>query len=211
MTDKQTGNSFKTLKTRGLVELIEKKSRFIGVAEPVTTEEDAASVLNRIRKEHNNANHNVYAYIIGNNGSHIRYSDDGEPSGSAAAPILNVLKGQGITNAIVIVTRYFGGTLLGTGGLVRAYGQTAKEAVTAAEVITCVLYDIYDVRITYPLLSRFQYELDKKGYSILNTSYTTDITLTVQCQSTLVDEFQRLAADLSSGSANVVLLEQCFR
>ncbi|MCL2702871.1 MAG: YigZ family protein [Defluviitaleaceae bacterium] len=203
--------AYKTLGKRGAAEVAEKRSRFLAVAEPAADEEAAKAVLNRVRKEHYNANHNVYAYVIGQNGGHVRYSDDGEPSGSAGGPVLTVLKGQGVVNTIVVVTRYFGGTLLGTGGLTRAYGQAAKEAVEAAGVITCVLYDIYDLRLNYPLLSKFQYELGKKGFIVLNTVYTSDITLTVQTETAAAGELLKLAADLSGGSAEAAFMGRCYK
>ena len=203
--------SYKTLSGRGEAEILERRSRFMALALPVEGEEEAGSVLAEVRKKHSGANHNVYAYITGKNGEHIRCSDDGEPSGTAGAPVLAVLKGQSITNAMVIVTRYFGGTLLGGGGLVRAYSLAAKEAVLAAGVAERILYDIYILRIAYPLLSKFQYEFGKRGYVILDAIYAADITLTVQTESAKSAEFIALAASLSGGAAEAVFEGQCYK
>lgn len=131
-------DSFLTIEKSSVCELIEKKSRFIGYAEPVTTEADALSFISRIKAKHWDARHNVFAYFIREN-SVCRYSDDGEPHGTAGVPILDVIKKNELKNVVIVVTRYFGGILLGTGGLVRAYTQAACLALEQACVVKMLL------------------------------------------------------------------------
>ena len=126
--------SYKTLRTENSAEFIINKSRFIGYGCPCQTEEEALAFLARIRQKHKDATHNCYAYIIGLNSGIMRYSDDGEPGGTAGMPIIEVMKARGVVNCAVVVTRYFGGILLGAGGLVRAYAQGSKTALDAAGV-----------------------------------------------------------------------------
>ena len=125
---------YRTILNEASDEFIERKSRFIGYIKPVTTQEDAVSFINEIKSKHWDATHNVYAYIL-RDGQIRRYSDDGEPQGTAGIPVLDVLQKEGLTDCVVVVTRYFGGILLGGGGLVRAYSHAAKLAVDAAGVI----------------------------------------------------------------------------
>ncbi|MFQ9448390.1 MAG: IMPACT family protein [Christensenellales bacterium] len=127
--------SYKTLREENSAEFIINKSRFIGYGCPCETEEEALAFLARIRQKHKDATHNCYAYIIGLNSGIMRYSDDGEPGGTAGMPIIEVMKARGVVNCAVVVTRYFGGILLGAGGLVRAYAQGSKTALDAAGVV----------------------------------------------------------------------------
>ena len=128
--------TYKTLQSEASSEFLIKKSKFIGYGSPAQTEEEALAFLQRIRQQHRDASHNCYAYVIGKNSGIMRYSDDGEPSGTAGMPIVDVIRARGVVNCCVVVTRYFGGILLGAGGLVRAYAQGAKTALDAANVIT---------------------------------------------------------------------------
>lgn len=127
-------NAYQTLSKRGSDEIVIQKSRFIGYAAPCDTEEEALAFLNSIRQSHHDARHACYAYVIGSNEGIMRYSDDGEPGGTAGLPIMSVLRGRHLVNCIVVVVRYFGGILLGTGGLVRAYSECCKKAVQCAGI-----------------------------------------------------------------------------
>lgn len=127
---------YRTVYEGGEGEVVEKKSRFIASVRPVSTEEEALAFIETIRKKHWNASHNCFAYVIGERSELARYSDDGEPGGTAGKPMLDVLKGEALCNTAVVVTRYFGGTLLGTGGLVRAYSQAVKEGLASSVIIT---------------------------------------------------------------------------
>ena len=148
---------YKTLVSRADAEFIINKSRFIGHGKPVETEEEALAFLAEMREAYKDATHNCYAYIVGANMGVMRYSDDGEPGGTAGMPIIEVLKARGVTNCCVVVTRYFGGVLLGAGGLVRAYSRGAAEAVNACGVgvMHPTLRALVDV--PYPLLSRVEF------------------------------------------------------
>lgn len=170
--------SYKMLKQYGEASFVERKSRFISYAMPVTTEEEAIEFLNTIRKKHYDATHNCYAYILGENAEIQRSSDDGEPSGTAGVPILEILRKEGLTNTIVVVTRYFGGILLGAGGLIRAYAEGAKLAVSAAGAIEVKKFSFFAVKIDYSYLGKVQHEAMKKEYIILDTSYTDMVKIT---------------------------------
>lgn len=138
---------YKTVAGRVEVEISEKKSRFIATMMPVKTQEEVDGFLGELRKTYWNATHNCFAYQIGERNEIQRFSDDGEPQGTAGKPILDVLKGEELRDTAIVVTRYFGGTLLGTGGLVRAYGRSAKEGVLAAGILECILMRRYLVTI----------------------------------------------------------------
>ena len=142
-----------TLGKDGVASLEVKKSEFIGYAAHVTTEADARAFVDKIRKKHADARHNVYAYCLSENNI-MRYSDDGEPQGTAGLPVLDILRKGGITDAVIVVTRYFGGILLGTGGLVHAYSAAAKAAVEDAGRASFVNYDEYSLTMSYPLYQK---------------------------------------------------------
>ncbi len=153
---------YKTLRGRGVIEITEKRSRFIGVAAPAATEAEALAFVEEIRAANRQATHNVFAYSLRENNL-LRYSDDGEPQGTAGLPVLDVLSRGGITDAAIVVTRYFGGTLLGTGGLVRVYGASALQAVQAAGVAQmerCAVYDVTCAYADYDRLTRLLAALD---------------------------------------------------
>ena len=183
--------SYLTILKRGEGEIEEKKSRFLGVAAPVRSEEEAENILAVIRKEHYKARHNCYAFILGEDRIRRRSSDDGEPSGTAGMPILNVIDGAGCTDTLIVVTRYFGGTLLGTGGLVRAYTKAAQEALAATEIVEMCACASLTVNLPYGDYDRVQYalqqaELDadgKRRFRVEGSPVYTDtvtITLTVR-------------------------------
>ena len=148
--------SYKTLREENSAEFIINKSRFIGYGCPCETEEEALAFLARIRQKHKDATHNCYAYIIGLNSGIMRYSDDGEPGGTAGMPIIEVMKARGVVNCAVVVTRYFGGILLGTGGLVRAYTAAASGALQSAELVSMRLVVDCKVRVSYAQFEQAQ-------------------------------------------------------
>ncbi len=186
--------SYKTLMKRGCDEFIVNKSRFIGYGAPAETEEEALAFLAEIRKKHADATHNCYAYIIGRNMGVMRYSDDGEPGGTAGMPIIEVMKNRGVVNACVVVTRYFGGVLLGAGGLVRAYTQGAVTAIDACGVGVMHPTARYMMDVSYPMLSRVEYFLKSAPVIVEDKDFSDVITLTllVKC----ADE-DKLLADLT--------------
>lgn len=164
----------------GQDEIVEKKSRFIATVAPVESEEEAAAFIESVRKKYYDARHNCPAYIIGRNSEFTRCSDDGEPSGTAGKPILEVLLGEGLTNTAVVVTRYFGGTLLGTGGLVRAYTQAAQAGLAASK--TAVMrYGVWLLITTdYTDLGKVQHLLGNKEIPVVDSQYTDKVVLTVR-------------------------------
>ena len=157
------GMVYKTVYGKGSAEIVEKKSRFIASVAPVSTEEEAIAFVNDIKAKYRDARHNVYAYVVKENNI-SRFTDDGEPSGTAGAPVLDVLLKEGITDAAIVVTRYFGGTLLGTGGLVRAYGKAAKDGVLNAKI--CEKIYCHELLITtpYDLHGKIKYIVDNGDY-----------------------------------------------
>ena len=171
--------SYNMIKEYGETSFIERKSRFISYTMPVYTEEEAISFLNEIRKKHYDATHNCYAYILGENSNIQRSSDDGEPSGTAGVPILEVLKKENITNTIIIVTRYFGGIMLGAGGLIRAYTEGAVRAINTAGIVEVKPFSIYIINTDYSNLGKLQYESSNNNYIIKDIKYTDSVTITM--------------------------------
>lgn len=157
-----------------------KRSTFLGKLKKVESEDDAKSFISQIKKEHSLATHNCYAYIVFDNGvERVRYSDDGEPQGTAGLPILNVLKNKGLFNVAVVVTRYFGGIKLGAGGLVRAYSETASSACNSAIITKCVLCVKLSIDFSYENYKKFaQFKMPKYS-KILTTEYSDKVSLTI--------------------------------
>ncbi len=192
---------YKTIFQYGETEHIIEKSRFIGYAKPVENEEDALAFIEDIKIKHKNATHNVPVYIIGERDDIQRYSDDGEPTGTAGVPILDMLKKEEIKNTAIIVTRYFGGTKLGTGGLVRAYTTTAKLALQEAKLIEKVLYDVVNIKIDYTLLGKVQNELMAKGYSVKDTVFEDTVSLFVYATVEQSNQLINSITNLTNGKA----------
>jgi len=201
---------YKTLIRDAQDEFIVNKSRFIGHGRPCGTEEAALAFLAEMRARYKDATHNCYAYIIGANMGVMRYSDDGEPGGTAGLPIIEVMKARGVTNCAVVVTRYFGGVLLGAGGLVRAYSQGAAAAINAAGVGVMHPTARYLMAIPYPLLNRMDHFLKDEPVIIEEKAFTDAVTYTfvVRC----ADEAAFLArlADLSEGTAEPLRCEELY-
>ena len=200
----------KTIHTTAQAEIIEKKSRFIGHAFPVASEEAALEHLAAVRKAHAKAGHNCFAWQIGDDDRFTRQSDDGEPSGTAGMPILDYLRKEGIKNTLVVVTRYFGGTLLGTGGLVRAYGRAAKEAVTAACIIEKVLHQKLSIICPYHLSGKLQYEILHHGHMLHDTLYTDMVEFIVFAECAAADGFVKYLRDISADNAQIALLNHTY-
>lgn len=155
----------------GQREVVIKKSRFIGLVWPVVSEEEAASYLERSRSEFPGANHYVFAYVLGPGGEIVRASDDGEPGGTAGKPVLSTIRLQDLTNTLVVVIRYFGGILLGAPGLVRAYSQAAREALTEAGIKKLELTVQVDIKLPYSQLDQVRYQLERLGAKIDKIEY----------------------------------------
>ena len=158
---------YRTVKAPSSLELVIQKSRFIGQCFPIASEEEALELLTSLRKKYWDATHNCYAYSVGQKGEIARFSDDGEPGGTAGMPMMDALRGAGVTNVLCVVTRYFGGILLGTGGLVRAYSRSCSEAIRAAGVVRMALCDSIEYSVPYPQWAMFQAEARKQGASLM--------------------------------------------
>ncbi len=170
---------YKTLRCSSSDEFIINKSRFIGYAAPVETEEEALAFLQSIRIRHKDATHNCYAYVIGRNAGIMRYSDDGEPGGTAGLPMMEVIKAQGVVNCCVVVTRYFGGVLLGAGGLVRAYTQGCAVALKAAQVVVMEPSQRYLCEVAYPLWDKVQYGLRSLPVQLAGSEFSAAVGFTL--------------------------------
>ena len=170
---------YKTLMKASSGEFVVNKSRFIGYGCPCETEEDALAFLAAIRAKHKDATHNCYAYIIGPNMGVMRYSDDGEPGGTAGMPIIEVMKARGVVNCAVVVTRYFGGVLLGAGGLVRAYAQGSKGALDAAGVVVMEKSAHHLVEVDYSTWQRLEYFLRSAPVIIEHTEFGASVVCTL--------------------------------
>jgi len=170
---------YKTLRGAGFAEYEEKRSRFIGSVSPAESESDAMAFIASIRQKHRDASHNVFAYLCGEKGLQKRCSDDGEPQGTAGVPVLEVIEKSKLSDAVIVVTRYFGGTLLGAAGLIRSYGKAASMAVAAAGIIERTLAFRYTILIGYPLFDKIKNELEKGGYAIERIVYGLDIEMSV--------------------------------
>lgn len=179
---------------------IEKKSKFISYIAPVYTEQEAVDFISSIKKKHYNATHNCSAFILGDTANIQRSSDDGEPSGTAGIPILEVLRKEGLTNTAVVVTRYFGGILLGAGGLIRAYTQGAADAVKAAGIVKLQNYDIFEATIDYTLLNKLQHEIEKKDYIIADTQYLDTVTLKILSETQFSETLQHELVQWTNGN-----------
>ncbi len=172
-------SEYKIIYQGGQAQIIEKKSRFIATVIPVETEEEALEFIESTRKKYWDATHNCYAYVIGDRQEIQRCSDDGEPSGTAGRPMMDVLCGAGVHNAAVVVTRYFGGTLLGTGGLIRAYSLAVQEGLAASEVITRIRGVKLKITVDYTELGKIQYLLGQERLTAQDAVYTENVEFTV--------------------------------
>lgn len=202
-------NSYRTPYGPGEAELIEKRSRFVGQIWRVESEEEARARLEDARKAFYEARHHCWCYIL--RSGVARYSDDGEPQGTAGLPMLNVFQRENVTDAICVVTRYFGGILLGTGGLTRAYGGTAKLALDAAGVCRMGLWASLEVPCPYFLYERTRQLAERCGGTVANADFGADVTLIISLPVENVDDFQKQAAELSAGRLNVHSLGNTFR
>lgn len=196
--------SYKTVRQYGQAEIVIKKSRFIGHAKPVATEEQALHFIEEIKREHRDASHNCSAYMIGERDEIQRQSDDGEPSGTAGRPILEVIKNQGLKNIAVVVTRYFGGIMLGAGGLIRAYTDGAVAGIESAQPIYRMLHQVIYVEIDYTWLGKIENELRNRGTLMGDTQFTDKVTLLCLPLFSKADAFTSWVTDMTQGQAHTV-------
>ena len=200
---------YTTLKQEGEAEFTEKKSVFIGHACPVSSEEEALAYVKKKKSEYADARHNVWAYL--QKGEIVaRYSDDGEPQGTAGVPVLDTIRKSGVTDAAVVVTRYFGGILLGAGGLVRAYSHTARLALEAAKIITYEQYDVLELNCSYSDYQRYSAELPRFGAVIDDTVFTDRVTLSFAVKSTVTEGLFLRIREMSGGRDEAILRGKRF-
>ena len=202
--------SYNTVDTGGQAEITEKKSRFIANVFPVSTEEEAFERLEEVRKKYWDARHNCWAYVLGGSPASERMSDDGEPAGTAGKPILEVIRGRELTNVLVVVTRYFGGTLLGTGGLVRAYTAAAAEGIGHSKIITRIFGSKLHMVIDYADWGRIQYALGKRGLTPEECSYTDKVELELLVPEDEEEGLKKEVMEGTNGQAVIERVEECW-
>lgn len=195
---------YRTVSRRAHIELEEKRSTFFGYCQPLADEKQAEAFVSGIREQYPDATHHVYAWILGGERNLQRYSDDGEPQGTAGIPVLDVLRKNNIQDAGLVVVRYFGGVLLGSGGLVRAYGKAASLALEHAEPVTMQLCHRFKLTVPYTDFDRLRWHLVDAGYWTGEVHYGMDVEITAGAVKGRVDELLSMCADLTSGA---VLIE----
>lgn len=195
-------SGYKTIAKAVTASFVEKKSEFIGNIAPCKTEEEATAFIQEIRRQHRKATHNCYAYILRDNNT-ARHSDDGEPSGTAGAPMLEVLMKEGLTDVCCVVTRYFGGILLGAGGLVRAYTNGAKIAVDAAQIKEMRMAEQMRLTLDYSLYGKIGAALTEFDVRISNEDFAADVTLTLYIVQEKSGEFSARLTDVCSGKITI--------
>lgn len=191
--------SYFTIRKEACAQFEERKSVFIGHAKRVETESEAKEFVEKIKKEHKDATHNVYAYIVGKDMLIQKCTDDGEPQGTAGVPVLDVIKKNGITDVAIVVTRYFGGILLGTGGLVRAYSKGASEAVNESGIVEKVLGVQITIILNYELLGKLQYHFSIKNWHIEDILYTDKVEIKFNFESQYLDKIKKEISEICSG------------
>lgn len=197
---------YRSIYKNGVDEFEEKKSKFIGYSFYVESEEEAQKYILEIKEKHRDATHNCHAYIIGEDGLIQRYSDDGEPSGTAGVPMLEVLKKEDVKNVLVIVTRYFGGTLLGAGGLVRAYTKGAKIGIDAGIIIDRIKYNLLEISYDYTNHGKILNHLMKNEYKVLSEEFTDAVKLKIHALSDA--KIYEDLRDLTSGNIDIKIIRE---
>ena len=203
-------DSYKTIEGTAQAEYEEKKSRFIGQVAHVETEEEAVAFLDGIRAANPMARHNVYAYVLRAN-NRVRYSDDGEPARTSGLPTLSVIEHAELKDVICVTTRYFGGTLLGTGGLVRAYTKAAQDAFAAAQVVTFAQCRDIMISIDYPLYDQLNHWLAGQGIQILDATFAADVTVEVRVLASEAEATAAAITELTHGSAELLIGDEAFQ
>ncbi|MBQ8533742.1 MAG: YigZ family protein [Clostridia bacterium] len=202
-------NSYKTIDRFAEGEITEKRSRFIAVAYPVENEQQAADIITSVKKKHFSAKHNVFAYRL--KSGEERYSEDGEPQGTAAAPILDLLRSLDLSDCLVVVTRYFGGILLGTGGLVRAYTSAAKAALDKSGTKEYVLHTVNKITFEYSLYGRVEGIVSSFGGSIIDSDFADEVCIFAAIKKDMSEPFCKKIIDSTNGTATVESVREIFK
>lgn len=193
----------------GEAEFVEKRSSFLGHVRYVETEDEAKAFVTEMKKKFYDARHNCWCYIIKDGA--VRYSDDGEPQGTAGIPMLEVLKREGVTNVVCVVTRYFGGVLLGTGGLLRAYTKSAKDALDAAGICVVRRWVKAEIACSYAMLERLKTECTAIGGVVADIEYSTDVCLKLLLPEDKADTFSQRTADVTAGTSALKITGEEFK
>lgn len=201
---------FKTIYRGGSGEIVEKKSRFIATVRLTETEEEALAFIESVRKKYWNATHNCYAYVIGERKELMRASDDGEPQGTAGHPMLDVLLGEDLYNVTVVVTRYFGGTLLGTGGLVRAYSRAVQEGIAQSQVIERQYGTALEIQTDYNGIGKILYLIGQKGLATLDSEYTDQVKVRILVPVSALEQTEKELVEATNGRARLVRGESFY-
>ena len=202
--------SYRTVLTRARDEYVVNKSRFIGHAAPVATQEAALAFLDDVRREFRDASHNCYAYIIGQNAGVMRYSDDGEPSGTAGLPMMETMKKRRVVDCAVVVTRYFGGVLLGAGGLARAYGHACALALDAARVCEMHPSERWLLEIAYPQWDRVQHALRSLPARVEETDFTTAVSVSLLMKQQNSQAVREALSRVTDGKLEALLTDELY-
>jgi len=195
-------NSYTTILKSSIFEYEDRRSVFIAEAMPVSSEAEALDFISSVKKKYSDANHHVYAYVLREN-SIMRFSDDREPQGTAGMPTLDAIRKNGITDAAVVVVRYFGGTLLGTGGLVRAYGTAAVGALKEAEIITYDTYVSFEIEFSYSDYQKCTSVIENSSFRCKGTEYSDTVKVTGTVRKPDAEVFVKTLSDLASGRAKI--------
>ncbi|WP_114570061.1 YigZ family protein [Exiguobacterium flavidum] len=205
-----TLSHYYTIKENGFHEILIQKSRFITYLSRVSSEEEAQTFIQSIKKMHHGANHNCSAYVIGERNEIQKANDDGEPSGTAGVPMLEVLKKRDLRDTAVVVTRYFGGIKLGGGGLIRAYGSSVSEALNAVGVVERVLHDVVRVSVNYTWLGKLENELRGSDHMIKEIHYLEQVALDVLVETGETERFTAWMTDMTNGQAHISTQSQTY-
>ncbi len=201
--------SYTTIQKHSIYEYEDRKSVFIGEAAPASSEAEALDFIAYIKKKYPDANHHVYAYVLREN-SIMRFSDDREPQGTAGMPVLDTIRKNGCTDMVIVVTRYFGGTLLGTGGLVRAYGAAALGALKEANIITYDIYSSYKITVSYSDYQKITTLLSVFGFRFQNTDYSENIEILGKIKKSQSEDFIKKLIETTSDRIKYELVEDNF-
>jgi len=202
--------NYLTISQYGTITLDIRKSVFIGHIKNVTTEDDATEFIEGIKKKYWDATHNCSAYIIGENDEIQKASDDGEPSGTAGKPILEVIKRNNLKDTVIVVTRYFGGIKLGSGGLIRAYGQTANEVIQSTGIVERALHTIISFTVDYTWLGKIENELNNRSYIIKDIDYLDKVTIYALAKVGFEEQLEQLIINLTGGQAAITRGSQLY-
>lgn len=201
---------YQTVRSYGESEYIIQKSRFLTYVKRTETEEEAIDFINEIKKMHHNATHNCSAYMIGEHDEIQKANDDGEPSGTAGVPMLEVLKKQVLKDTTVVVTRYFGGIKLGSGGLIRAYGRATSEGIAATGTVLCKLHDLMKIEIDYTWLGKVENEIRQSPYPLKEITYAENVEIYIHVPVSETDIFINWVTEMTNGQSEIMSVQKEF-